>query len=108
RGGGKGMGGEGGVRDPEKTGGAWRAVMPAKTLLAIARAVQQLSQKAAKLIEKLDASDARLNHLEAVERGLAALLVHFARQRVPNLARVAAPPPDLDPLFPHGAQLRQA
>jgi localization factor PodJL len=81
--------------------------MPAESLLAIARAVQQLSQKVAKLIEKLDASDARLNHLEAIERGLAALLVHFARQRVPNLARVAAPPPDLDALFHDVAQLRQ-
>src|SRR5438876_556576 len=83
------------AREAAKTREALRTVMPAESLLGIARAVQQLSQKVAKLIERLDASDARLNHLEAIERGLAELLVHFARQRVPNLARVAAPP-DLD------------
>ena len=105
--GGNGTGLASDVREPAKTREALRAVMPAESLLAIARAVQQLSQKVAKLIEKLDASDARLNHLEAVERGLAALLVDFARQRVPNLARVAAPPPDLDALFHDVAQLRQ-
>jgi len=70
------------------------------------RAVRLLSQKVAKLIERLDASDARLNHLEAIERGLAELLVHFARQRVPNLARVAAPP-DLDALSHDLAELRR-
>ncbi|MGH9583912.1 MAG: hypothetical protein ACRD4O_13350, partial [Bryobacteraceae bacterium] len=41
-----------------------------------------------KLAEKLDASDARLEHLEGIERGLADLLVHFEKMRagthVPN------------------------
>jgi localization factor PodJL len=95
------------VREPVKTREALRAVMPAESLLGIARAVQQLSQKVAKLIEKLDASDARLNHLEAIERGLAELLVHLARQRVPTLARVAAPRPDLEALFHDVAELRR-
>src|SRR5262249_31502045 len=98
---------QGGARAPAKTREALRAVMPAESLLGIARAAQQLSQKVAKLSEKLDASDARLNHLEAIERGLAELLVHFACQRVPNFARVAAPSPDLEALFHDVAALRQ-
>ncbi|HET9247114.1 MAG TPA: hypothetical protein VFO15_15025 [Xanthobacteraceae bacterium] len=85
-----------------------RAATPAESLLGMARAVQQLSQKVAKLIERLDACDARLNHLEAIERGLAELLVHLARQRVPTLARGAAPPPELDVLSHDVAELRQA
>ncbi len=104
--GGDGTGLASDVREAAKTREALRAVMPAESLLGIARAVQQLSQKVAKLIERLDASDARLNHLEAIERGLAELLVHFARQRVPNLARVAAPP-DLDALSHDLAELRR-
>src|SRR5262249_55398703 len=66
-----------------------------------------LSQKVAKLIERLDTCDARLNHLEAIERGLAELLLHLARQRVPPLARVATPP-ELDALSHDVAELRQA
>jgi hypothetical protein len=85
-----------------------RAATPAESLLGMARAVQQLSQKVAKLIERLDACDARLNHLEAIERGLAELLVHLARQRVPTPARGAAPPPELDVLSHDVAELRQA
>src|SRR5262245_56357823 len=85
-----------------------RAATPAESLLGMARAVQQLSQKVAKLIERLDACDARLNHLEAIGRGLAELLVHLARQRVPTLARGAAPPPELDVLSHDVAELRQA
>ncbi len=34
-----------------------------------------------KLVEKLDASDSRLGHLEGIERGLADLLVHFENMR---------------------------
>ncbi len=34
-----------------------------------------------KLVEKLDASDSRLGHLEGIERGLADLLVHFEEMR---------------------------
>jgi localization factor PodJL len=84
-----------------------RAVMPAQNLLGMARALQQLSQKVANLIEQLDAANTRLNHLEAIERELAELLVHLARQRLPNLARVAAPPPDLAALSRDVAALRQ-
>jgi localization factor PodJL len=96
------------VRGLAETREPLRAATPTESLLGMARAVQQLSQKVAKLIERLDACDARLNHLEAIERGLAELLVHLARQRVPTLARVAAPPPELDALSHDVAELRQA
>ena len=48
-------------------------------------ALAHLEDRIAKLVEKLDASDARLNHLEAIERGLAELLIHLEHQRVPTL-----------------------
>src|SRR5262245_38951344 len=96
------------VRGLAETREPLRAATPAESLLGMARAVQQLSQKVAKLIERLDACDVRLNHLEAIERGLAELLVHLARQRVPPLARVATPPPELDALSHDVAELRQA
>ena len=96
------------VRGLAETREPSRAATPAESLLGMARAVQQLSQKVAKLIERVDACDARLTHLEAIERGLAELLLHLARQRVPPLARVAAPPPELDALSHDVAELRQA
>jgi len=96
------------VRGLAETREPLRAATPTESLLGMARAVQRLSQKVAKLIERLDACDARLNHLEAIERGLAELLVHLARQRVPPLARVATPPPELDALSHDVAELRQA
>src|SRR5262245_42818680 len=84
-----------------------RAEQPAESLLGLQHAVQQLSQKVAKLIERLGTCDARLNHLEAIERGLAELLVHLARRRVPPLARVATPPPELDALSHDVAELEK-
>ena len=47
-------------------------------------ALGSLEDRIAKLSEKLDASDARLGHLDAIERGMADLLVHLeehARRR---------------------------
>jgi localization factor PodJL len=70
-------------------------------------ALGQLEDRIAKLVEKLDASDARLNHLEAIERGLAELLIHLEHQRVPNLARAASPLPEVDGLSRDVADLRQ-
>jgi localization factor PodJL len=70
-------------------------------------ALGHLEDRIAKLVEKLDASDARLNHLEAIERGLAELLIHLEHQRVPNLARAASPPPEVDELSRDVANLRQ-
>ena len=45
-------------------------------------AVGHLEDRIVKLVEKLDASDARFSHLEAIERGLADLLIHIDNQRV--------------------------
>ena len=44
-------------------------------------ALGHLEDRIAQLIRRLDASDARLNNLEAVERGLADLLVHIEQIR---------------------------
>jgi localization factor PodJL len=41
----------------------------------------QLEERIAKLVEKLDTSGSRFNHLEAIERGLADMLVHLEAQR---------------------------
>jgi localization factor PodJL len=73
-------------------------------------ALGHLEDRIAKLVEKLDASDARLNHLEAIERGLAELLIHLEHQRMPNLARAgnSAPPPEMDVLSRDVDGLREA
>jgi len=70
-------------------------------------ALGHLEDRIAGLVEKLDASDARLNHLEAIERGLAELLIHLEHQRVPNLARAGSVPPEVDELSRDIADLRQ-
>jgi localization factor PodJL len=70
-------------------------------------ALGHLEDRMTKLVENLDASDARLNHLEAIERGLAELLIHLEHQRVPNLARAGSPPPEVDELSRDVADLRQ-
>ena len=44
-------------------------------------ALGHLEDRIAQLIKRLDASDARLGNLEAVERGLADLLVHIDEAR---------------------------
>jgi localization factor PodJL len=72
-------------------------------------ALGHLEDRIAKLVEKLDASDARLNHLEAIERGLADLLIHLEHQRMPNPAQAAAaPPPEMDLLSRDVADLQQS
>jgi localization factor PodJL len=70
-------------------------------------ALGHLEDRIAKLVEKLDASDARLNHLEAIERGLAELLIHLEHQRVPNPARAQSSPVEVDELSRDVADLRQ-
>ena len=60
-----------------------------------------LEDRIVNLVEKLDASDARLNHLEAIERGLAELLIRIEHDRVPQLARAGddkQPPARVDAL----------
>ncbi|MBI3702685.1 MAG: SEL1-like repeat protein, partial [Rhizobiales bacterium] len=44
-------------------------------------ALGHLEDRIVKLVERLDASDSRLGHLEAIERGLADLLVHIEDMR---------------------------
>src|SRR5215208_3537626 len=58
-------------------------------------AVHLLEDRIAALVEKLDASDARLSFLETIERGLAELLIHIEHQRLPNAMR-SAEAPDFD------------
>ncbi|HEX3440873.1 MAG TPA: hypothetical protein VHT93_11050 [Pseudolabrys sp.] len=53
-------------------------------------AVDHLEDRIVKLVERLDASDSRLGHLEAIERGLGDLLVHMQDMRE---AREQAPAP---------------
>jgi localization factor PodJL len=69
-------------------------------------AVAHLEDRIAGLIEKLDSSDARLNHLEAIERGLAELLVHLEHHRTVN-AQMTSPPAELDALALNVADLKQ-
>jgi localization factor PodJL len=68
-------------------------------------AVAHLEDRIANLVEKLDASDARLGQLESVERGLADLLVHLEHQRAQGGAR--AIPPEVDELKRDIAALKQ-
>ena len=71
-------------------------------------ALRHLEDRIATLVEKLDASDTRLNQLEAVERGLAELLIHLEHQRVPNLVRASAEtPPEVDALVRDVTGLKQ-
>jgi localization factor PodJL len=53
-------------------------------------AVGQLESRITHLVEKLDTSNARLDHLDSIERALADLLVFLERQ--PDVALPAAPP----------------
>ncbi|HEY6834477.1 MAG TPA: hypothetical protein VI251_18545 [Pseudolabrys sp.] len=47
-------------------------------------AIGHLEDHIVKLVERLDASDSRLGHLEAIERGLGDLLVHIQDMRTTN------------------------
>jgi localization factor PodJL len=57
-------------------------------------AVTHLEDRIVKLVEKLDASDSRLSHLETIERGLAELLIHFEHSRMPQSALTVANAPE--------------
>jgi localization factor PodJL len=64
-------------------------------------ALGHLENRIAKLVERLDASDARLGNLEAVERGLVDLLVHLEEMRGSNgslRTGGSAPEPGVAPL----------
>ena len=53
-------------------------------------ALAHLEDRIATLVKRFDASDARLGHLEAIERGLADLLVHIEQMRGINGGSTAA------------------
>jgi localization factor PodJL len=55
-------------------------------------AVGQLEERISNLVEKLDTSNAKLNHLETIEGALSDLVEHLERQREPEDERAAAPP----------------
>src|SRR6185437_671134 len=63
-------------------------------------AVNHLEDRIVHLVEKLDASEGRLGHLEAIERGLADLLVHIEDMRTsgPATASHAEPSQAVDEL----------
>jgi localization factor PodJL len=68
----------------------------------------RLAELIAKLIERLDGSDARLDQLDAIEDGLAKL--HLECQSIASLARAPAsgPTPEMDVLARDVAEFRQA
>jgi localization factor PodJL len=70
--------------------------------------VGHLEELIAKLIEKLDASNVRLDQLDAIEDGLARL--HLECRSIASLARApaSAPTPETDVLARDVAELRQA
>jgi localization factor PodJL len=63
-------------------------------------ALGALEDRIAKLSEKLDTSDARLGHLEAIERGLADLLVYLEEMRSSSPRGLRAPPSEPAPAPP--------
>ncbi|HEY4861548.1 MAG TPA: hypothetical protein VII14_16625 [Xanthobacteraceae bacterium] len=66
----------------------------------------QLEDRIAKLVEKLDASDARVTQLEAIERGLAELLIHIEHQRSSPDAQTPSAGVEMDALSRDLADLR--
>jgi len=60
-------------------------------------ALGALEDRIAKLSEKLDASDSRLSHLGAIERGLADLLVYLEEMRSGGVRGLRAPPAEPAP-----------
>ncbi len=79
-------------------------------LRSLAERMVRLDELLAKLAEKLDASDARRDHLEAIEHGLARL--HLECQRISKLAPAPAPASpstaEIDALSRDIADLRQS
>jgi localization factor PodJL len=72
-------------------------------------ALGHLEDRIAKLVEKLDASDGRLQHLEAIEHGLAELLIHLERYRTADhAASQMAAPPEVAAIVRDVADLRQS
>ena len=78
-------------------------------------ALEHLEDRIAQLVKRFDASDARLGHLEAIERGLADLLVHIEEIRRASdkgggfaAAAAPAPPADADEIKRTVEEIRQS
>jgi localization factor PodJL len=80
-------------------------------------ALGNLEERITRLVEKLDASEAKLGHLGAIERGMAELLVHLEEMRSGQAAAgsraAAAEPPPAAPVLPDAlthdlAQIKQS
>jgi localization factor PodJL len=72
-------------------------------------ALAHLEDRIATLVQRFDASDARLSHLEAIERGLADLLVHIEEIRRANAgAAVMLAPPTTHALDRDVAEIKQS
>ena len=68
-------------------------------------ALAHLEDRIATLVQRFDASDARLGHLEAIERGIADLLVHIEELRGPNGEALSKRMPAVeDPLTVHAIE----
>jgi hypothetical protein len=67
-----------------------------------------LESLVARLVEKLDACDVRLDQLATIERAVAELLTLVERWHAPARAGEAAPSPAVEALARHVADLRQA
>jgi len=61
-------------------------------------ALGHLEERITSLVERLDTSNARFNHLETIERGLCELMADLERQRQSDLERAAATPPEVSSL----------
>jgi localization factor PodJL len=72
-------------------------------------ALAHLEDRIAALVQRFDASDARLDHLEAIERGLADLLVHLEQMRGMMAGAGAAPGSSAPPAIERQvAQIKQS
>ena len=68
-------------------------------------ALGHLEDRIGNLVQKLDASDQRLNHLEGIERGIADLVKHLEQQRL--TPRASEPSPEVDTLMRDVSGLKQ-
>ena len=88
---------EGGRAVPPELEGSIRALSERLDRMQLSQgdqlALGALEDRIAKLSEKLDASDSRLGHLEAIERGLADLLVYLEEMRSGGGPRGLRAPP---------------
>jgi localization factor PodJL len=67
-------------------------------------AIGALEERITRLVEKLDASEARLGHLGAIERGMAELLVHLEEMRAAQTAFAAQTALAAQTAFPFPAE----